>query len=240
MTPLPTALAIVPACRAPTYVRHAVVNPVTISATVLAVCSGSVLGSVLFGLVGAVGVMGAGAGLSFLTPMRRLLERYMAVRAREARERARLERLRPTGPFRQAQYLELRDLVDEIDRTDPAEARRFELQELLDELVRIVVVHAEYENVLSGVGSVANEASAFGPKRGKRAGEILKRRIEHRDECKRRLEQLADLIEAIDQLIHLVAQRVACPPIGDGADRELERRLWELEQVDEAFEQLSA
>jgi hypothetical protein len=240
MNPQPTALAIVPACRAPTYVRHALVNPITISAAVLACCSGSAVGSALLGLLGVVGIAGAGVGLSFLPPMRRALQRYMALRAREARERARMERLRPAGPLRQAQYAELRELVEEIDRTDPAEARRFELQDLLDELIRLAVAHAGYQRVLSGVGSMPGELPVFGPKRSGRAGEILAKRIQHRDECKRRLEQLADLIEAIDQLIRLVAQRVSCPPIEDGVDHEIERRLWELEQVDTAFEQLSA
>jgi hypothetical protein len=54
------------------------------------------------------------------------------------------------------------------------------------------------------------------------------------------MEELADELEATDELIRLVAQRVACPPADAELDREIDRRLWELDEVDAALHQLSA
>jgi hypothetical protein len=42
------------------------------------------------------------------------------------------------------------------------------------------------------------------------------------------------------ELVRLVAQRVACPAIDPELGREIERRLWELDEVDAAYAQLSA
>ena len=40
--------------------------------------------------------------------------------------------------------------------------------------------------------------------------------------------------------MRLVAQRVACPQIGDDLDREIEKRLWELDEVDAALSSLTS
>ena len=77
------------------------------------------------------------------------------------------------------------------------------------------------------------------PPRSKRRRDIQARRIRHRDECLRRIEQLADELEAIDELIRLIAQRVACPTLSADLEREIERRLWELDEVDSALHTLS-
>jgi hypothetical protein len=77
--------------------------------------------------------------------------------------------------------------------------------------------------------------------RSKRRKEIHQRRIRHRQLCMTRVERLADELDATDELIRLCAQRVACPPlVEEQLDREIERRLWELDEVDTAFDQLSA
>ena len=76
--------------------------------------------------------------------------------------------------------------------------------------------------------------------KSKRRRDIQARRIRHRDVCLRRIARLGEEIEAADELIRLVAQRVACPMLHDDLDREIERRLWELDEVDAAIEQLSA
>jgi hypothetical protein len=52
--------------------------------------------------------------------------------------------------------------------------------------------------------------------------------------------KITDEIEGIDQLIRLVAQRTACPMFDVELDREIDRRLWELDEVDAAMHQLSA
>ena len=45
---------------------------------------------------------------------------------------------------------------------------------------------------------------------------------------------------ALSELIRLVAQRVACPALDPDLDREIDRRLWELDEVETALKQLSA
>jgi hypothetical protein len=52
--------------------------------------------------------------------------------------------------------------------------------------------------------------------------------------------KLSDELDGIGELIRLVAQRTARPALDVELDREIERRLWELEEVDAAFDQLSA
>src|ERR1051325_8181894 len=76
--------------------------------------------------------------------------------------------------------------------------------------------------------------------RTSRHGDILQRRIRHRDECVRWMAQITDEIEGIDQLIRLIIQRTACPVFDLELGREIDRRLWELDEVDAAMHQLSA
>ena len=64
--------------------------------------------------------------------------------------------------------------------------------------------------------------------------------MRHRDQCVRKIEELSDDIEAVDELVRLIAQRIAAPHLELDLDREIERRLWELDEVDAAMEQLSA
>ena len=108
--------------------------------------------------------------------------------------------------------------------------------------MRLSVGHQKCLDALRLAGS--NELPVAIPitdaNRCKRRREIQARRIRHRDECLRRIERLADEIEAVDELIRLVAQRTACPSLDPDLDREIERRLWELDEVDAALRQLSA
>jgi hypothetical protein len=74
----------------------------------------------------------------------------------------------------------------------------------------------------------------------KRRREIVERRLKHREECLERVQKLAEEIESVDELVRLVAQRAACPQGDMDLDREIERRLWELDEVEAAMHQLSA
>src|SRR5690606_31578060 len=97
------------------------------------------------GLVGAIvamlAVMAVGAASARYGFVQRHLDRQAQLRTRAKRESSRLKSLRPAGPVRQTQYLELRELVEEIEKTDGAEALRFELQDLLDHFVRLSTGH---------------------------------------------------------------------------------------------------
>ncbi|MGE5183309.1 MAG: hypothetical protein ACM31C_14665 [Acidobacteriota bacterium] len=225
-----------------TYVRGALFNPVSLSVMAFAVCVGVGYAGLLGALVAMMVFLGFGTGATRYRFVRKQLDRQFEYHVRQRRETDRMRMLKPTGPVRQQQYTDLRDLVNEIERTDPDEAQRFELQELLDHFVRLAVNHQRCLDSLRLAGSSDLPRSIPLPEanRSARRREIMARRLRHRDECVRRIERLSDELEAVDELVRLVAQRVACPPVDGELDREIERRLWELDEVDEALSQLSA
>jgi hypothetical protein len=224
------------------YVKGALFNPVSLSVMAFAVC----VGVGYAGLLGALVALGAFLTLGTMSTrarlVRRQLDRQVDYRLCQKREADRMRALKPAGPVRQQQYSDLRDLVTEIERTDATEAERFELQELLEHFVRLAVSHQKCLDSLRLGGGTDLPRSLPLPEahRSIRRREIMVRRMRHRDECVRRIERLADEIEAVDELVRLVAQRVACPQVDHELDREIERRLWELDEVDEALSQLSA
>jgi hypothetical protein len=224
------------------YVRGALVSPVCISAAVFAACVGVGIAGALGAIIAITTIAMLGASSTRYGIVRRHLDRQARARERCARESARIKKLRPTGPVRLQQYLELRSLVEEIERTDAPEAARFELQDLLEHFVALSLSQQRCLDALRLVGShdLPQSIPMNDSNRSKRRREIQQRRLRHREECLSRIDRLADEIEAVDELIRLVAQRVACPPMDAELDREIDRRLWELDEVDEALSQLSA
>lgn len=224
-----------------TYVRGALFNPVSLSVMAFAVCVGVGYAGLLGALIAMMVFMTVGASATRYRYVRRQLDKQFEYRVRQKREAERMKLLKPAGPVRQQQYVDLRDLVSEIERTDAAEAQRFELQELLDHFVRLACSHQRCLDSLRLAGSSDLPRMPMGDShRSARRREIMARRMRHRDECIRRIERLADELEAVDELVRLVAQRVACPQLDNDLDREIERRLWELDEVDDALKQLSA
>jgi hypothetical protein len=223
------------------YVRGAVVSPVCISMTVFASCLGVGLG----GIVGALGafvivalMITASTRYGFV---RRHLDRESQTRIRCAREHRRLKLLRPAGPVRIHQYLELRQLVEETENMDPAEAARFELQDLLEHFSQLANTHQRCLDALRLAGSHDLPAAIpIDSTRSKRRREIQSRRMRHREACLARIDRLAEELEAVDELIRLVAQRIACPIDEVDMDREVDRRLGELDEIDAAIQTLSA
>jgi hypothetical protein len=224
-----------------TYVRGALFNPVSLSVMAFAVCVGVGYAGLLGALVAMMVFVGIGASATRYGFVRRQLDRQFEYRVRQKREADRMRLLKPTGPVRQQQYTDLRDLVGEIERTDNSEARRFELQDLLDHFVKLAVSHQRCLDSLrlAGGSDLPRALPINDAHRSMRRRDIMQRRLRHRDECVRRIERLSDEIEAVDELVRLVAQRVACPPMDGELDREIERRLWEIDEVDEALNSLS-
>jgi hypothetical protein len=227
--------------KALTYVRGALFNPVSLSVMAFAVCVGVGYAG-LFGALSALIIFASlGTAATRYRYVRRQLDKQFEYRMRQKREAERMRTLKPAGPVRQQQYIDLRDLVAEIERTDVSEANRFELQELLDHFVKLAASHQRCLESLRLAGSSdLPRALPIETHRSARRREIMARRMRHRDDCIRRIERLSDELEAIDELIRLVAQRVACPQLDNDLDREIERRLWELDEVDNALKQLSA
>lgn len=222
------------------YVRGAVASPVCVAVTLFAACVG-------VGYAGAIGVIIAvtlvallGAIASQFRLVRRHLDEQARLQGRAQRHCRRLKQVRRTSPARVRHYDELRTMVDEIERIDEAEAARYELQDLLDHFVELALGHQRCVDALRLSGADSLPAPQPELAQRSRRGSIIQRRIRHRDECVRQMAQITDEIEGIDQLIRLVAQRTACPAFDLELDREIDRRLWELDEVDAAMHQLSA
>ena len=236
----PPAAALTQRSTGLTYIRGALASPLCVAVAVFAGCIG--LG--VAGIIGALLAIAATAVLGSLTTRYSLVQRHLdhqaAAREQLRVESARFRALRPAGVVRQTQYVELRDLVEGIEAADPGEAARFELQDLLEHFVRTTVAHHKCLEALRHAGTdLPITVPMIDAPRSKRRREIQARRIRHRDECLDRIEKLAEEIDATDELIRLVAQRVACPTVSPDLDREIDRRLWELDEVDAALHQLS-
>jgi len=225
-----------------TYVRGALFNPVSLSVMAFAVCVGVGYAGVLGAVMAMLAFVALGSSATRYKYVRFQLDKQFEYRMKQKREADRMKLLKPTGPVRQQQYCELRDLVGEIEKTDAAEAARFELQPLLDHFIGLAISHQKCLDSLRLAGSsdLPRALPLPDPTRSVRRREIMQRRLRHRDECVRRIERLADELEAIDELVRLVAQRVACPAFDNELDREIERRLWELDEVDAALHSLMA
>lgn len=224
-----------------TYIRGAVVSPICISSAVFASC----IGAGLFGVFGAVGAFVTIAVLVAASTrykfVRNHLDHEAAARLRCSRETRRVKLLRPAGPVRIQQYFELRSLVEETEKLDAAEAARFELQDLLEHFATLANTHQRCLDALRLAGSHDLPISIpIDPRRSKRRREIQARRMRHREAALTRIERLAEELEAVDELIRLVAQRIACPIDEVDMDREIDRRLGELDEIDDALKQLSA
>ncbi len=190
----------------------------------------------------ACAVMSVGVATSRSRRAERYRERRRLMRARARREATRERELRASNALRQQQYRELRDLVLAIERSDPREAQRLELQDLLDYYAQLSAGHQRCLDALraaSGSDGCPVAPVLDRPRARDRHG-VQSRRMRHRDECTARLERIADELDATDELIRLVSQRVACAPLEALLDREIERRLGDLDDVDAALGQISA
>lgn len=225
-----------------TYVQGAVGNPVCLAVAVFAGCIG--LGAAgLFGAAAFVlAVLVLGANAARYRVVRNYVDGQAHARATARRECRRLKLLQATGATRQQHYEQLRVLVEEIERLDATEATRFELQDLLDHFVRLAVDHQRCLDALR-----LADASALPPAmpidqvtKSKHRREILQHRIRCRDACESRMAEISDELDSIGELIRLIAQRTARPALDVDLGRELDRRLWELKEVDAALDQLSA
>jgi len=224
-----------------TYLRGAVGNPICLSVAVFAGCIGLGYAGMIGAAIAVACVLGFGAHASRYPRVRRYLDVQVESRTKAKRECQRLKLLRQAGPARVEHYYELRALVEHIERLDAAEAERFELQDLLEHFIRLAISHQRCGEALRLAGAASLPVTPIAARsRSRRRQDILQRRIRHRDECAARMEQLSDEIEATDELIRLIAQRVACPAPERELDREIDRRLWELDEVDAALDQLSA
>jgi hypothetical protein len=223
-------------------VRGTVGSPVSVAVAVFAGCIGLGYAGGLGAAVAVLAVLALGVHAARYRRVRDYVDQQARTRSQASRECQRRKQLRSAGATRQQHYSELHLLVEEVERLDAGEAERFELQDLLDHFIRVAASHQRCVDALrmAGASSLPPGSPISEPTRSSRRREIVQRRIRHRDECVRTMEKLTDELEGIDQLIRLIVQRTACGHAESETDRELDRRLWELDEVDAALRQLSA
>jgi len=226
------------------YRRTALTSSVAIVAS-LSIGVGVGVISLLCAILAACALVGFWFAATRSRLMRRCLDRHATWRCRARREQARQRAVCPAAPARRQQYNELRSLVEEIEREDPVEALRLELQELLHHFVHLSASHQRCLNSfeVSGNQPSTTPLSERAPANGapaKHRREIAARRLQHREACTTRLQSIADDLDGVDKIIRLVAERVACANLTPSIDVEIGKRLTELDEVDEALRQLSA
>lgn len=202
---------------------------VVVSAVGLAVWKIGVFAAVLILLA----LSAAAVGASTFRFVRRHIDRRTARWARDLREDARFDQLARTSSARSAQYVGLRSLVEDIERDAPVDADRLELQALLDHFVRLAASHQRFLDAMRLGGNLKPTNGEIPPSR---RSDLVVRRIRCFDACRQRAEWLAAELDAIDELVRLVAQKLACPALDADVDGEIERRLWELDEVDLALD----
>jgi hypothetical protein len=228
------------------YLARSAVHPSGVSALAVGIWLGAWIGGVTGSLLGLVGGLVLIATASRWSAVRRLIDSHQAERERRRRSLERERRLIHAGPLRRAEFAELDKLADDIEADHPADARRFELQELLDHYVTMAVAHQRLVEAVQRAdraplweAATARTAIEQLPTSRHRK-EILTRRLQHRDECRNRAVQLAEELDAMSEFIHLVSEVASCPTVEPNAQQELERRLWELEAHELAMRQLTA
>ncbi|NVB79841.1 MAG: hypothetical protein HOV81_15705 [Kofleriaceae bacterium] len=174
-------------------------------------------------------------------PARALRATRAARRAKRARRDAR-ERSLPNGSIGRDRLAELTRLVDEVEDTDPALADRMDLEALLDRYASLMLGQERVRQALamSDRGQLQRLRDALRIDHGhaKRL-ELCERRLRCIDKCIERADSYADEVAIIEDLVRLIAQRVACPD-GPSAEEVLDLRLFELEIEEESDAQFNA
>jgi hypothetical protein len=174
-------------------------------------------------------------------PARALRATRAARRAKRARREGR-ERTLPSGSIGRDRLAEMSRLVDEIDETDPALAERMDLEGLLDRYASLMLGQERVRQALSmsdrGQLQRLRDALRIDHGHAKRL-ELCERRLRCIDQCIERADSYADEVAIIEDLVRLIAQRVACPD-GPSAEEVLDLRLFELEIEEESEAQFNA
>jgi hypothetical protein len=195
--------------------------------------------AIVIGLLGFAGVITA----RWSGPRRRAARIARASRrARTERRRARERELGTTNLVARESLGELTKLVDDIESTAPEVATRFELEDLLDRHVSLALAH---ERSLRATGMFdrgelerARDALRVDPAADRLRVELCERRLHAHTQCQLRVDQLANELAVLADLIRLIAQQVACPD-EPALDDRIERHLAELDEDDAVRRQLA-
>jgi hypothetical protein len=223
--------------RTPThYVRGAMLHPTSVTVLSTAVCFAACYAGLLASMCTVIGAFVVAVAATRSTLVRGHLDQWAARQRHRQRDHARTRRVELAGPARAHQYRELADLVDEIDEADPGAANRFELESLLDQFVEVARCH---HRCVESLRFAPTGDSPF-IERSRMRSDLLARRVRRREDTAKRIARLSDELASIDELLHLIAHSVATSPGSPDVNAELDRRLWELDEVESAMAELHA
>ena len=224
------------ACTQTHYVRGALFHPMSIpivsTALYFAVCYAGVLAAVLTA-VGAIALAAVSTRSAFV---RAQLDRWAAGQRQRQRDRVRMRRVEVCGPARAHQYRELSDLAEEIEAIDANAPSRYDLEGLLEQFVETSRAH--HRCVESLRFAPAGDAPFI--ERSRMRSDIQARRVRRREDTTKRIAELADELAAIDEMLHLIAHSVHTSGSATDVRAELDRRMWELDEVDSAMAEIAA
>jgi hypothetical protein len=215
-------------------------NPITLAASFLVAV---VVGTSSGAIAAALAIVAAGAVLmaaSLLPAIRRLVAPVLVRKARRDRNELLERKLERAGSSRRSELDELTALVEEVAERDPDECERLELEELVELYVEMAVLAESYRNAARRSNGLAGDGDATSAASARLRRDLVRRRIAHRDECKRKVAELEAELDAVMEFVRLVAQRTACPAGRAPLEPQLERRVWELDARDTAMRQLAA
>jgi hypothetical protein len=165
-----------------------------------------------------------------------LFVRWSRHRARREREASRLRLLSGVTAEHRSVYCGLYATVERITQDEPSTAARLELEDLLDHYVRGAAEHQRL--LLASQCVLAHRPLSLFAEHSTRRDEIYARRERHRKACSRRCQELGEDLASISELVYFVAERCARVGAPVELESEIEKRLWELDELDASLAQL--
>ena len=213
---------------------HVVRHPITLTLGLI----GFFTTALTAGLMAAVASLAAVAAAAVLAvqwrPIRRLVTRAVEATERSRRAALREARLEEARSSRRGDLVELACLIEEIHRNDATATA--EVEQVVDAFVERAVRSERLSTAVAPAAAICLPAIEPGDRSAALHRELMQRRAAHHDQCMRRARALDRELDAILELVRLVAQRTACPTdLDDEADDLIERRLWEMDLRDEAL-----
>lgn len=174
--------------------------------------------------------------------LRVVRDRLVRHRSRAKRERNRRRQLRRMDFVMSTKYDDLRERIDRALCSGCSIVEYLDLESLLDHYVRLAVTRERWRSALPAQELLppSSQGELRTADHRRLRDEIATRRAELRDVCRRRIAELSDEIDEIDELVAFVEQRIACPDTDADTEYEMEWRLSQLAEIDEALSQLGA
>ena len=222
-----TALTVASQPGALTYMREAVVNPVSLSVVAFGTCIGAGMGGLVGAIIGATGTVLMGAATGLTGPVRRAIDSVRRERAKKKWVEVHRNRLKETGPVRTQQYLDLREIADRIAEHDPS----FDVESLLDLFVDLSV---EKQRCLDALRLCNGGDGGSSVMKSVMYREIYAQKNRLRDDLIDRMSSVEGQLEEIESLLRVVVVRVVMPAKVEDA----EQRVAEMLEAEKALSEL--